>query len=142
MPLRHTNIHDFVQRICFAGSLDGFNSFGWNAELDKLILGLFPMLSSSGRTRFSQLLESVEGINSKTLSLRLRELERDELVTRHAYAEVPVRVEYSLTEKAGHLRPILEQMGEFSTRYCASDIFRDRKPRSFKEALKIPLITD
>lgn len=95
-----------------------------------------------GRTRFSQLLESVEGINSKTLSLRLRELERDELVTRHAYAEVPVRVEYSLTEKAGHLRPILEQMGEFSTRYCASDIFRDRKPRSFKEALKIPLITD
>ena len=95
-----------------------------------------------GKTRFSELAESVEGINSKTLSLRLRELERDELVTRHVYAEVPVRVEYSLTEKAGHLRPILEQMGEFSSRFCATDIFRDRKPRSFKEALKMPLMRE
>ncbi len=90
-----------------------------------------------GRTRFSQLLKSVEEINSKTLSLRLRDMERDGLVTRHAYAEVPLRVEYTLTEKAMRLRPILEQMGEFSARYCAADIFRDRKSRSFKQALRI-----
>ena len=95
-----------------------------------------------GRTRFSQFLDSVEGINSKTLSLRLREMEHDDLITRHVYAEVPLRVEYTLTEKARHLRPILEQMGDFSTRFCASDVFRDGKPRTFKEALKLPLIRD
>ena len=95
-----------------------------------------------GETRFSQLLDSVEGVNSKTLSLRLRELEQDGLITRHPYAEVPLRVEYALTEKARHLRPILEQMGEFSSRFCASDIFRDGKPRSFKQALKMPLIPE
>jgi len=90
-----------------------------------------------GRTRFNQLLDSVEEINSKTLSLRLREMERDGLVTRHIYPEVPLRVEYALTDKAKNLKPILEQMGEFSTRYCATDVFRDRKPRSFKETLAI-----
>jgi DNA-binding HxlR family transcriptional regulator len=90
-----------------------------------------------GKTRFNELLDSVEEINSKTLSLRLREMERDGLVKRHVYSEMPLRVEYELTEKAGHLRPILEQMGEFSTRYCAADVFRDKKPRGFKQALDI-----
>lgn len=88
-----------------------------------------------GKTRFNELLDSVEEINSKTLSLRLREMERDGLVKRHVYPEMPLRVEYELTEKAGHLRPILEQMGEFSTRYCAADVFRDKKPRGFKQTL-------
>ncbi len=94
-----------------------------------------------GRTRFNQLLDSVEEINSKTLSLRLREMERDGLVTRHVYPEVPLRVEYALTDKARNLKPVLEQMGEFSARYCATDVFRDRKPRSFKEALTISSAT-
>ncbi|MGI0020999.1 MAG: winged helix-turn-helix transcriptional regulator, partial [Nitrososphaera sp.] len=71
------------------------------------------------KTRFNELLDSVEGINSKTLSLRIREMERDGLIKRHVYAEMPLRVEYELMEKAKNLRPILEQMGEYSTRYCA-----------------------
>jgi DNA-binding HxlR family transcriptional regulator len=90
-----------------------------------------------GKKRFNELLESVEGINSKTLSLRIREMERDGLIKRRVYAGMPLRVEYELTEKAKNLRPVLEQMGEFSTRYCASDVFRDKKPRSFKEAIKL-----
>lgn len=88
-----------------------------------------------GKKRFNELLESVEDINSKTLSLRIREMERDGLIKRHIYPEMPLRVEYELTEKARNLRPVLEQMGEFSTRYCASDVFRDKKPRAFNEAL-------
>lgn len=94
-----------------------------------------------GRSRFHELLNSVEEINSKTLSLRLREMERDGLISRHVYAEVPVRVEYSLTEKAKNLRPILEEMGEFSTRYCSTNVFRDKKPRAFKETLAVILAT-
>lgn len=88
-------------------------------------------------TRFNQLLESVEEINSKTLSLRLREMERDGLITRYVHQETPIRVEYTLTEKGENLKPILEQMGEFSTRYCAVNIFKDKKPRHFKQVLDI-----
>lgn len=84
-----------------------------------------------GKKHFNELLDSVEGVNSKTLSLRIKELEGDGLIKRHVFDEMPLRVEYELTEKAMKLRPILEKMGEFSTRYCATDVFRDRKPRPF-----------
>jgi DNA-binding HxlR family transcriptional regulator len=90
-----------------------------------------------GKTRFNELLDSVEEINSKTLSLRIKEMERDGLVKRRVYPDMPPRVEYELTEKARMLRPILEQMGEFSTRYCASDVFKDKKPRSFSQVLEM-----
>lgn len=90
-----------------------------------------------GKTRFNELLDSVEEINSKTLSLRIKEMERDGLVKRRVFPNMPPRVEYELTEKARMLRPILEQMGEFSTRYCASDVFRDKKPRSFSQVLEV-----
>jgi DNA-binding HxlR family transcriptional regulator len=89
-----------------------------------------------GKKHFNELLDSVEGINSKTLSLRIRELEWDGLIRRHIFHEMPLRVEYELTEKAMRLRPILEQMGEFSTRYCASDVFKDKKPRAFSDVLE------
>lgn len=92
-----------------------------------------------GKKRFNELLDSVEGVNSKTLSLRLREMEHDGLVKRRVFADRPLRVEYELTEKAQKLRPVLEQMGEFSTQYCATDVFRDKKPRSFKQALEAQL---
>ena len=90
-----------------------------------------------GKTRFNELLNSVEEINSKTLSLRIREMERDGLIKRRVYPEMPLRVGYKLTEKAEKLRPILEQMGEFSARYCAADIFKDKKPRSFSQVLEM-----
>jgi DNA-binding HxlR family transcriptional regulator len=88
-----------------------------------------------GHKRFNQLLENVEEINSKSLSQRLREMEDDGLVERKVFPEIPPRVEYSLTEKAKALRPILEQMGEYSTKYCAMDVFKDKRPRSFKKVL-------
>lgn len=88
-----------------------------------------------GHKRFNQLLENVEEINSKSLSQRLREMEDDGLVKRKVFPEIPPRVEYSLTEKAKALRPVLEQMGEYSTKYCAMDVFKDKRPRSFKKVL-------
>lgn len=88
-----------------------------------------------GHTRFNQFLESVEEINSKSLSQRLREMKDDGLIERKVFPEIPPRVEYSLTEKGKSLRPILEQMGEYSTKYCAMDVFKDKRPRSFKKVL-------
>lgn len=89
-----------------------------------------------GKKHFNELLDSVEGINSKTLSLRIRELERDGLIKRRVFDEMPLRIEYELTEKAMKLRPILEHMGEFSTRYCAAHVFKDKKPRAFHQVLE------
>jgi DNA-binding HxlR family transcriptional regulator len=52
---------------------------------------------SDGRMRFGDLRTVVEGISGKVLTETLRDLERDGLVARHAYAEMPPRVEYELT---------------------------------------------
>jgi len=50
-----------------------------------------------GRLRFSDLRSTVDGISGKVLTDTLRDLERDGLISRHVYAEVPPRVEYELT---------------------------------------------
>ena len=91
-----------------------------------------------GKKRFSNLLESVEGINQKTLSIRLKELENGGIIKRKIYSENPVRAEYLITKKGRMLRPVLEQMAAFSLSYCSDSIFEDRKPRSFKEIVGRP----
>ena len=87
------------------------------------------------QTRFNQFLESVEGINSRTLSLRLRQLESSGIIKRQVIPKIPIKIEYSLTEKGKSLIPILEQMGEFSTQHCPNDVFKDKKPRPFKQVM-------
>lgn len=76
------------------------------------------------QTRFNQFLNSIDGMNPKTLAARLRELERNGLVERTAYAEVPPRVEYSLTEKGLALKPVLEQLAAFSVRHYPERVFK------------------
>ena len=88
------------------------------------------------KTRFNQFLDSIEGINPKILSARLKEMERSGLIKRKVYsAETPVRIGYFLTEKGSALRSILDQMAIFSMRYCAKEVFRDRKPRALETGL-------
>lgn len=60
--------------------------------------------------RFSQLRRRLPGITQKMLTQQLRELEKDGMVSRKVFAEVPPRVEYSLTESGNSLQPILAQM--------------------------------
>jgi len=64
--------------------------------------------------RFSDLLRAVEGISQKMLTQTLRALERDGLVTRTAHLEVPVRVEYALTESGLTLLEPLKALEEWS----------------------------
>jgi DNA-binding HxlR family transcriptional regulator len=60
-------------------------------------------LSLNGDTRFNRLQSQLNGIGPRTLSERLKELEKEGIVTRKNYAEIPPRVEYSLSKKGEEL---------------------------------------
>jgi DNA-binding HxlR family transcriptional regulator len=71
--------------------------------------------------RFCQIERSLSGISPKTLSDRLHALEREGIVRRQTFGEVPPRVEYSLTEKGRDLAEIIEAMRVFGTRWLLGD---------------------
>lgn len=67
-------------------------------------------LTANGASRYNELLRNVQGISNTMLSQTLKELEKDRLILRKEYLEVPVRVEYELSEQAKKLQPILVQL--------------------------------
>jgi DNA-binding HxlR family transcriptional regulator len=71
----------------------------------------------SGPKRFCELEKSVGGINPRTLSQRLDDLEDHGIITRQSFAEVPPRTEYTLTDKGEDLLPILKQMAAWGTKH-------------------------
>ena len=72
---------------------------------------------ADGRSRFCELERSLSGISPRTLSLRLRALEEEEIVERQEFSEVPPRVEYALTDKGRALLPIIDDMREYGERW-------------------------
>lgn len=88
----------------------------------------------ANQTRFGQFLDSIEGINHKTLAKRLNEMGKEGVIKKKIVDHSPVRTEYYLTERGKGLLPILEQMAAYSMKYCATDIFTDKKSRTYKEA--------
>ncbi len=74
-----------------------------------------------GHKRFGELEESLSGISPKTLSQRLKMLEAAGVITRQAFAEIPPRVEYALTEKGEALIPHIEAMQAFGERFADDD---------------------
>jgi DNA-binding HxlR family transcriptional regulator len=75
--------------------------------------------------RFCELERSLEGISPRTLSLRLRALEDQGIVSRRTYPEVPPRVEYELTDKGKALVPLIEDMRSYGRRWLPQD---ERQP--------------
>lgn len=71
----------------------------------------------TGTKRFGELKKSVTGITQKVLTSNLRQMENSGLVKRKVYAEVPPRVEYSLTDTGFSLKPILDSMVEWGNKY-------------------------
>ena len=61
-------------------------------------------IGNKGTLRFNQIMKNLNGINPKTLSSRLREIEGYGLIERRSYAEIPPRVEYTLTDAGEQLR--------------------------------------
>ena len=70
-----------------------------------------------GTKRFGELKNSIGSISQKVLTSNLREMEADGLVNRRVYAEVPPRVEYTLTDTGYSLKPILDAMVEWGMEY-------------------------
>jgi DNA-binding HxlR family transcriptional regulator len=100
----------------------------------KFTLLILRNMINGKQSRFNQLLNSIEKSNPKTLSTRLREMERLGLIKRKVYShEIPIRIEYYPTQKALALQPILDMMAAYSMKYCSKDVFKDAKPREFKE---------
>ena len=71
----------------------------------------------AGTKRFGELKKSVTGITQKVLTSNLRQMEASGLVKRKVYAEVPPRVEYSLTKTGFSLKPILDSMVQWGNEY-------------------------
>ncbi|HIU68818.1 MAG TPA: helix-turn-helix transcriptional regulator [Candidatus Scubalenecus merdavium] len=70
-----------------------------------------------GKKRFGELKKSIGTVSQKVLTAQLRDMEANGLLTRTVYAEVPPRVEYSLTELGQSLKPILEAMQNWGEAY-------------------------
>lgn len=67
--------------------------------------------------RFSQLRRAIPAATPKMLTQQLRELETDGLISRKVYAQVPARVEYSLTSVGNSVRPILQSLYDWGSSY-------------------------
>ena len=78
----------------------------------KWALLIINALGNCGKLRFNQIMETLDGISPKTLSDTLKELQAEQLIKRESFAEIPPRVEYSLTFDGVELRksiiPLLE----------------------------------
>lgn len=73
-----------------------------------------------GTKRFGELKKSIGNVSQKVLTSQLRDMEESGLITRKVYAEVPPRVEYSLTDLGQSLKPILDAMWNWGEGYKAS----------------------
>jgi len=75
-------------------------------------------LFEEGTRRFGELRDGLPGISPKTLAERLRTMEQQGIVHREVYAQIPPRVEYSLTPLGQTLRPVIESLREWGTQYA------------------------
>lgn len=72
---------------------------------------------TTGTKRFKDLERSIDGINTRMLVKDLKHLEQHHIISRAVYAEVPPRVEYSLTDRGKALKPVLEELKSWGKRH-------------------------
>ncbi|MGF1490264.1 MAG: winged helix-turn-helix transcriptional regulator [Prochloraceae cyanobacterium] len=78
----------------------------------------------TGIKRFGQLQRALTGITQKMLTQQLRELEADGIINRKVYAQVPPKVEYSLTAKGESLKPVLDAMHQWGLKHLSAEKIR------------------
>ena len=102
---------------------------------DKWSMYVIHVLADAGPLRFSELRRRVDGVSQRMLTVTLRGLERDGLVRRAMYPEVPPRVEYALTPLGATLRDIVGELIDWSGRHLAEV---DRARARYDERAKQP----
>ena len=85
--------------------------------LGKRWTGLILDTLMAGPRRFCEMTAAVEGLSDRVLSDRLRELEDEGIIERVVYPQIPVRVEYSLTEKGYDLKPVVDAIHEWAEKW-------------------------
>ncbi len=81
-----------------------------NAIGGKWKMSILCSLANNGATRYNEIKKKMNGISNTMLAKSLKELEDDQLIKRHEYVEVPIRVEYEITNTARSLIPILAEL--------------------------------
>lgn len=97
------DLSGFCPRFHYAVELIGRR---WTGAIVRALCG--------GPLRFNELLSTVPGLSDRLLTERLRELEREHIVSRVVVSGPPVRVQYSLTERGIQLEPIIRALGEWA----------------------------
>ncbi|MFA5328543.1 MAG: helix-turn-helix domain-containing protein [Prolixibacteraceae bacterium] len=82
---------------------------------DKWSLLVILNLGYAGKTRFNELKNKIEGISQRMLTVTLRSMERDGLITRKIYAEIPPRVEYELTQLGNDLLGQISELAQWAS---------------------------
>ncbi|MDN5845990.1 MAG: helix-turn-helix transcriptional regulator [Candidatus Nitrosocosmicus sp.] len=85
-------------------------------------LHILKNLSTNGVVRFNELKRLIPEISSTVLSDRLLELEREGLISKKLFPQVPIRVEYSLTTRTKELQPILHQLNNWVDKWHSHKI--------------------
>jgi DNA-binding HxlR family transcriptional regulator len=88
----------------------------------KWALHIIKELSWHGKKRYSELKRALEGVSPKTLTERLRELEREDVIVRIVYPEVPPRVEYDLTDKGQDLSKSIDSICDWARKWYPDEV--------------------
>ena len=84
-------------------------------------LHILCILDNGGTVRFGQMKKKLDNISNVMLSKTLKELERDGIIIRHQYNEVPPHVDYTLTAKGKNVVPALIMLSEWAQKYIQED---------------------
>ncbi len=91
----------------------------WEVLGKRWSLHILKNLNTNGIIRFNELKRLIPEISSTVLSQRLLDLEREGLISKKIYSEIPVRVEYSLTPRTKELETILQQLNDWINKWKA-----------------------
>ena len=130
-PIKRRGLPLYAEDACNFEGYDPSSLMAETAKLRNLITKrgtlelLIPLCCSTKPVRYKKFRETMKGISSKTLAYRLRELEKDGILERRSYNEIPPRVEYNLTAKGQELVEsvidLLQWMRKWSSAVSAKD---------------------
>lgn len=101
----------------------------WEVLGRRWSLHILKNLTTHGTVRFNEIKRLIPGISSTVLSDRLLELEREGLISKKIFAQVPIKVEYSLTPQAKELQPILHQLNNWVVKWQSHMIKKEVRNR-------------